>query len=55
MNFRKQLWYFLYYWWPSWIFNIDCVIVDQFFEHEILQNKKGILNTKIKFVCPLCS
>ena len=34
-------------------FNSNCVIVDQVFEHEIPQNKKVILNTKLKFVCPL--
>ena len=27
MTFRTQLWYFLYYWRSSWIFNINCVIV----------------------------
>ena len=52
MIFRKTLWYFLYYWRPSWIF---CVIVDQVLEHEIPQNKNGILNRKVKFVCPLCT
>ena len=51
MTFRKTLWYFLYYWQPSWIF---CVIVDKVLEHKIPQNKNVILNTKVKFVCPLC-
>ena len=37
MTFRKTLWYFLYYWRPSWIF---CGIVDQVLEDEIPQNKK---------------
>ena len=31
------------------------MIVDQVFKHEIPQNKKVILNTKVKFVCPLCT
>ena len=52
MTFRKTLWYFLYYWRPSWIFR---VIVDQVLEHEIPKNRNVILNTKIKFVCPLCT
>ena len=52
MTFRKTLWYFLYYWRPSWI---SCVIGDQVLEHEIPQNKNVILNTKVKFVCPLCT
>ena len=37
MTFIKKLWYFLYYWRPSWIFNIHCVIVDLVFEHAIPQ------------------
>ena len=52
MTFRKTLWYFLYYWRPSWI---SYVIGDQVLEHEIPQNKNVILNTKVKFVCPLCT
>ena len=52
MTLRKTLWYFLYYKRPSWI---SCVIGDQVFEHEIPQNKNVILNTKVKFVCPLCT
>ena len=28
------------------------MIVDLVFEHEIPQNKKFILSTKVKFVCP---
>ena len=52
MTLRKALWYFLYYWRPSWIF---CVIVDQVLEHEIPQNKNVIVNTKVNFVCPLCT
>ena len=55
MTFRNKLLYFLYYWRLSWIFTINCVIVDQVFKHEIPQNKKVILNTKVKFVCPLCT
>ena len=55
MTFRKKLWYFLYYWRSFWIFRIYCVIVDQVFEHDIPQKKKVILNTKVKFVCPLCT
>ena len=51
-TFRKTSWYFLYYWRPTWIF---CVIFDQVLEHEIPQNKNVILNTKVKFVCPLCT
>ena len=52
MTLRKTLWYFLYYWRPSWIF---CVIVVQVLKHEIPQNKNVILNTKGKFVCPPCT
>ena len=37
------------------ILDFFCVIVDQVLEHEIPQNKNGILNTKVKFVCPLCT
>ena len=32
-----------------------CVIFDQVLEHEIPQNKNVIFNTKVKFVCPLCT
>ena len=39
MTLRKTLWYFLYYWRPSWIF---CVIVDQVLEHEIPQKQKFV-------------
>ena len=49
---EKTLWYFLYYWRPSWIF---CVIVGQVLEPEIPQNKNVILNSKVKFVCPMCT
>ena len=31
------------------------MIVDQVLEHEIPQNKYVILNTKVKFLCPLCT
>ena len=31
------------------------MIVDQVLEHETPQNRNAILNTKIKFVCPLCT
>ena len=55
MTFRKTLWYFKYYWRPSWIFNNNCVIFDQVSEHEFPQNKKVILIRKVKFVCRLCT
>ena len=36
-------------------FNINCMIMDQVFKHEFPQNIKYFLNTKVKFVCPLCT
>ena len=49
MTFRKKLWYFLYCWRPSWSFNNNYNIVDQVSKKQIPQNKKVILNTKVKF------
>ena len=36
-------------------FIINCIIVDQVFQHEIPQNWKDILNTTVKFVCQMCT
>ena len=31
------------------------MMVDQVLEHETPQSKNVLLNTKVKFVCPLCT